>query len=115
MMMKLPLMMRSNIYGITNIVKARYKAVYYIKLLLFRILIHLIFVSIEEEERMKKLNNKDKEYIKDIICGDYGILPTESTHYRALDILFSACDEPALRMVYLKCGLLLLRCSVNKI
>lgn len=43
-------------------------------------------VSIEEQERMNKLENNYKEYLKDIICGDYGISPRESRHYRDSDI-----------------------------
>lgn len=42
--------------------------------------------SIEEEERMKKVKNMDKEYFEAIISGNYGITPRKKRHYREADI-----------------------------
>lgn len=42
--------------------------------------------SIEEEERLKKVKNWDKEYIEAIVSGNSGITPREKRHYRESDI-----------------------------
>ncbi len=42
--------------------------------------------SIEEEERMQKVKNWDKEYLEATISGNYGIAPRRKRHYREADI-----------------------------